>query len=61
MPYLKKDELKEVIVSAFNEGLLAGVAIDHDEGSVEQFLGSIDVDDFYENNYMIQSKLNKTK
>jgi hypothetical protein len=61
MPYLTKDELKRVIISAFNEGIIAGVAMDHNENTPEMIFGTLDVDNFYEENFIIKNKHKKSK
>lgn len=61
MPYLTKDELKRVIMSAYNKGVIDGVAIDHNENTPEMIFNTLDVDKFYNENYLIQNKLKKSE
>jgi len=51
MPYLNKKELEHVIMSAFNEGVIAGVAIDHNENTPEEIFFSLDYEDFYKEHF----------
>ena len=54
MPYLKKDELTQLILSAFNEGILAAVEMDHHEGTPEQLFNALDVEKFLKENPLAQ-------
>ncbi|WGT37322.1 hypothetical protein QH639_15910 [Lysinibacillus sp. 1 U-2021] len=46
MPYLNKQELEQVIMSAFNEGIVTGLSIDHSENTPEEMFFSLDYEDF---------------
>lgn len=59
MPYLTKSELKHVILSAFNEGIIAGVSIDQHDNTPEEMFNALDVNKFYKESFIIQSKHNK--
>jgi len=56
MPYLTKSELKHVIMSAFNEGVIAGVSIDHNKNTPETTFNTLDIDKFYQENFITQNK-----
>jgi hypothetical protein len=61
VPYLNKEELKLVIMSAFNSGVIAGISIDHNEDTPEMIFGTLDVEKFYQENSIIKNKHKKSK
>lgn len=47
MPYLKKKELELIVMSAFNEGIMTAISMNHDEGTPEQLFNSLDYEELY--------------
>lgn len=61
MPYIRKDELKSMLMSAFDEGVVAGVSINHSDNAPEKIFGTLDFDSLYQRYFPNQNNHRKTE